>query len=783
MAKAKEEKKIVLIDPATQIIKKVYNTKEEICNDLNITNTHPLNRCLRHLLNSVNKYIIKYECDATPENIKIWCEKFDGGRYKKIVIIDPKTKQVIKTYLSRYDLCTDFNIIDMDALCRCLRDEQISYDGKLIKYEGDVTPENIKIWCEKFEKCYNKKKILVIDSDNSKPKKKRKSINSNKKIVLIDHLTKSITKIYDSKDEICSELNITVFALNTCLRNETNTCNYKYILKYQNEATVDNIKVWTDKFIADYGGKIVLIDPIKKTIHKTYISKQEACTDLKIKCCSDIVKCLNNKTTSYSGYVLKRHEEATIGNILLWSNLAIYGINGEKKCTSCNEWFTVEFNRYCEICIQTGDYDVKIKDKKIALINPVTKTIYKVYNSINEVTNDLNIDDISSIIACLKDKIIKTTSGFILKLHEESTKENIIIWTKPSPGLRGINGEQKCQGCDDWIMKKGYCKPCQLIANKKWTESKISYFKHLCNSLRANAKKRKNKGRIDAGIITIDHEYLISLFDEQKGLCYYSGLPLVCAPLSNWQCSVERLDNSKGYIPGNIKLICLEFNIGYGQWSKENIMIIKQLQQKKTLFNKLKKEVENARTVQNKMTTHPPRPKPIETNGNILYYCNNCCEYLDKSSFQLIEKTSVASYCKPCRKIETDNYANTIRGFIIKALGAARGHVKKIKENINRSNENSKFELTLDIILDKILEQKGRCYYSNIELIFKPKSKYMASLERLDSKKGYTIENTVLICVEFNSSDRSSISTTSTGSGQWSKEKFDHLMKNFNFNL
>jgi hypothetical protein len=59
----------------------------------------------------------------------------------------------------------------------------------------------------------------------------------------------------------------------------------------------------------------------------------------------------------------------------------------------------------------------------------------------------------------------------------------------------------------------------------------------------------------------------------------------------------------------------------------------------------------------------------------------------------------------------------------------------------------------------------------------------MASLERLDSKKGYTIENTVLICVEFNSSDRSSISTTSTGSGQWSKEKFDHLMKNFNFNL
>ena len=57
----------------------------------------------------------------------------------------------------------------------------------------------------------------------------------------------------------------------------------------------------------------------------------------------------------------------------------------------------------------------------------------------------------------------------------------------------------------------------------------------------------------------------------------------------------------------------------------------------------------------------------------------------------------------------------------------------------------------------------------------------MMSLERLNNKKGYTKENTVLICVEFNSIDRSSISINQgTGSSQWSKEKFQYLLNNSN---
>ena len=34
-------------------------------------------------------------------------------------------------------------------------------------------------------------------------------------------------------------------------------------------------------------------------------------------------------------------------------------------------------------------------------------------------------------------------------------------------------------------------------------------------------------------------------------------------------CSIERLDENKGYIKGNVALICKEFNTGFYQWSSD----------------------------------------------------------------------------------------------------------------------------------------------------------------------------------------------------------------------
>jgi hypothetical protein len=62
------------------------------------------------------------------------------------------------------------------------------------------------------------------------------------------------------------------------------------------------------------------------------------------------------------------------------------------------------------------------------------------------------------------------------------------------------------------------------------------------------------------------------------------------------------------------------------------------------------------------------------------------------------------------------------------------------------------FELTDDIILQKLKEQDGKCYISKQELILEENNWYGLSLDRLDSNMGYTIENTILVTKFVNSS-------------------------------
>ena len=51
--------------------------------------------------------------------------------------------------------------------------------------------------------------------------------------------------------------------------------------------------------------------------------------------------------------------------------------------------------------------------------------------------------------------------------------------------------------------------------------------------------------------------------------CAYSGIKMSFSELSyNFAMSVERLDESEGYVEGNVLLVCKEFNTGLCcQWS------------------------------------------------------------------------------------------------------------------------------------------------------------------------------------------------------------------------
>jgi hypothetical protein len=126
------------------------------------------------------------------------------------------------------------------------------------------------------------------------------------------------------------------------------------------------------------------------------------------------------------------------------------------------------------------------------------------------------------------------------------------------------------------------------------------------------------------------------------------------------------------------------------------------------------------------------------------YLCRHCGD-TDITNFYIGSKGS----CKRCtcdkskvkyQRGELYNCANknwVTRENIIHLRVQAAKHRAKSK--------NIKFELTNEIIENKLREQNGRCYYSNVEITFKIHDLHCLSLDRIDSNIGYTIENTVIV--------------------------------------
>lgn len=97
--------------------------------------------------------------------------------------------------------------------------------------------------------------------------------------------------------------------------------------------------------------------------------------------------------------------------------------------------------------------------------------------------------------------------------------------------------------------------------------------------------------------------------------------------------------------------------------------------------------------------------------------------------------------CKDCQDRSHLDYRATLNGCITQLLSDAKSRCRK------RSGEAAQFELGRKEIENMWEKQQGLCYYSNIPMTFK--DSWKVSLERLDQNLGYTKDNTVLICFEF----------------------------------
>ena len=100
----------------------------------------------------------------------------------------------------------------------------------------------------------------------------------------------------------------------------------------------------------------------------------------------------------------------------------------------------------------------------------------------------------------------------------------------------------------------------------KHRDRNIKSPRYAFSSTLAQARKRSE--------VTIDQNYLMSLYDAQEGLCALSGIRMTWATgkTSPTSISMDRIDGQKGYVEGNVRLVCVAVNSFRGIMSDHELL-------------------------------------------------------------------------------------------------------------------------------------------------------------------------------------------------------------------
>ena len=108
----------------------------------------------------------------------------------------------------------------------------------------------------------------------------------------------------------------------------------------------------------------------------------------------------------------------------------------------------------------------------------------------------------------------------------------------------------------------------------KGTKALSEQMKEFIEQCLTQSRNRHNqlteKGRDHA--YDIDQEYIEKLYVEQGGVCAISGIEMTCKTHNRYILSIDRIDSKKGYIKGNIHLVCSVINMMKNEYSMKEFM-------------------------------------------------------------------------------------------------------------------------------------------------------------------------------------------------------------------
>ena len=237
---------------------------------------------------------------------------------------------------------------------------------------------------------------------------------------------------------------------------------------------------------------------------------------------------------------------------------------------------------------------------------------------------------------------------------------------------------------------------------------------------------------------------------------------------NEWRISIERLNSKLGYIKKNTVLCCSEFN-GSSQWNQQKVKNILYLLKQEIIYEEYNFElIKKPRQIREKN-------KKIIIDNIDHYNCNHCHKIKPIDQFT----KEIRRGCKKCLSIYDKHTRYNPRRALQNLLKNSKSHTKE-RGKIYTDKRDNTYNIDFEFLVELYQKQKGLCNYSGLPLKFGSclEHDWTISLERIDSLKGYIKTNVCLICIEFNTCDKSvCYKNNNSGNSGWNKEKFTYFVE------
>ena len=114
----------------------------------------------------------------------------------------------------------------------------------------------------------------------------------------------------------------------------------------------------------------------------------------------------------------------------------------------------------------------------------------------------------------------------------------------------------------------------------KSTENSEDYVAYSINLMVSNAKQRSLKKGL---MHDLSCEYVRGMLLTNNWRCTQTNVLFEFdgSGRNPWQPSLDRLDNAKGYVIGNVQVVCLIYNIAKGHWSADTLQELVEIMSEK----------------------------------------------------------------------------------------------------------------------------------------------------------------------------------------------------------